>query len=175
MSTITLITGAPGAGKSTISKLLANRFGKCLIINVDELRGMMTVGASTPDRGWTSDAYTEFRLARSVAIYMARLYANEGIDVIVDDPCVPEDFAENYEPLFKSLPVGRVLLLPNCEAVRARLAIRGNPWDHVLINKIGELYLRLSAMDKEGWIVIDSSEWSIERTLTEVIVQLHLS
>jgi tRNA uridine 5-carbamoylmethylation protein Kti12 len=174
VSSITLITGAPSAGKSTIAKLLARRSEECLVINVDELRGMMVAGFCTPVGGWTDRAYLQFQLARATTIYMAELYAGEGIDVIIDDPWVPDSFAEHYAALSGNRSFRRVLLMPSRATIIERIAKRGNPWDHVLINLIPRLYDYLEPMPKDGWIVLDSSTWSIPETLGEVISRLGL-
>ena len=45
----------------------------------------------------------EFRekMARSTAIYMAGLCANQSVDVIIDDACVPFNFVDQYAGLFE--------------------------------------------------------------------------
>jgi len=98
MPAITLITGGPGSGKSTIAKSVARHFPLCLVINVDELREMQVCGRSPPERGWCGAVLHEYRRARATANHMARLYAIQGIEVIIDDVCVPPEFVVHYAP-----------------------------------------------------------------------------
>lgn len=168
MSSITLITGFAGSGKSTVSKLLARQFPKCLHISVDTLREMMVSGQFTPNDGWSEEGYRQFQLARTTALSMAVLYASQGVDVLIDDVCVPHMFAEHYAPLSTNPIARRVLLLPSRAAVLKRIQQRGGPWDHVLGNYVGEVYDYLEPMPKTGWIVLDSSDWTIDHTVNIV-------
>jgi predicted kinase len=169
MSAITLLTGGPGSGKSTIARLVAKRFPRCFVINVDELREMMVSGRSPPERGWSDEALQEFRRARAAAINMARLYASQGIEVIIDDVCVPAEFVDHYAPLFADPGARRILLHPSAATMIQRMERRRNPWDELLITKVPDLQEQLARMPKEGWAVIDPSDWTIEQTVAAVL------
>lgn len=169
MPAITLLTDGPGSGKSTIAKLAAKRFPRCVVINVDELREMMVSGRSPPERGWCDAVLQEFRRARTTAILMARLYASQGIEVIIDDVCVPPDFVDHYAPLFASPGARWILLNPGAAAMIQRMQCRRNPWDHLLIQRVPELQEHLAQMPKDGWTVIDSTDWTVERTVQAVL------
>lgn len=168
MSTITLISGAPGSGKSTIGKLIARRYPKCLLISVDHLREMMVSGLATPDQGLTRECIDQFQWARLSAIKMAEIYAKRGINVIIDDVCVPSTFADHYQRLFRNPVCKRVLLMPNRQTLASRIRKRGGPWDKILVKFISEIYDYLEPMPKDGWIVLDISEWTIEKTVKKV-------
>ena len=112
MSSITLITGFAGSGKSTVSKLLARQFPKCLHISVDTLREMMVSGQFTPNDGWSEEGYRQFQLARTTAISMAVRYASQGVEVMIDDACMRSLFAEHYARLSTNPIARRVLLRP---------------------------------------------------------------
>ena len=87
MNKIVFITGAPGSGKTTVSRLIAEHFTKSLHIQVDHLREMMVKDIELPDHDWIDEATRQFQWARSTAIYMAQLYARDGVDVVIDDMC----------------------------------------------------------------------------------------
>src|ERR1700722_8613298 len=120
MNTITLISGPPGSGKSTVSKLVAQHFPKCLVVSVDQLREMIVTGLSTPAGGITEELCLQFSLARSTAIAMAQLYAAHGVDVIIDDVCVPSMFADHYATLAVGPHKRKILLMPNLETQTER-------------------------------------------------------
>jgi hypothetical protein len=93
---------------------------------------------------------------------MARLYADAGFDVVIDDVCVPFDFAEHYSDLFDTRDVHRVLLYPSASVVIERIERRGGPLEH--IEYVPVIYGFLESMPKNGWIVLDSSDWTVDRT-----------
>jgi deoxyadenosine/deoxycytidine kinase len=168
MNNITFITGMAGAGKSTVGRLVAKHFPKSLFIQVDELREKVIKGYARPENGvFTEEVIQQFQMARSTAIYMARLYADHGLDVVIDDVCVPSNFVEQYAALFKIPEVHRVLLYPKAATVIERIKQRGGPFEH--IQHVPVIYNFLDTMSKDGWIVLDSSEWTIEQTVKEVL------
>ena len=168
MNNIIFITGMAGAGKSTVGRLVARHFPKCLFIQVDELREKMVKGYARPEGGvFTQEVMQQFQMARSTAIYMARLYAGQGVDVVIDDVCAPPNFVEQYAALFEIPEVQRVLLYPKAAVVIERIKERGGPLEH--IKYVPVIYNFLDAMPKDGWVVLDSSEWTIERTANELL------
>src|SRR6185295_19698422 len=90
-----------------------------------------------------------------------RLYANQGVDVVIDDVCAPPNFVEQYAALFEIPEVQCVLLYPKAPIVIERIKQRGGPWEP--INYVPAIYSFLDSMSKDGWIVLDSSEWTIEQ------------
>jgi adenylate kinase family enzyme len=172
MNKIVFITGAPASGKSTVAKLMAEHFEKSLHIQVDHLRDMMVKGAEMPGKEWNDEATRQFQRARSTAIYMAKLYASEGIDVFIDDVTVPAEFAAHYKVLFDDPTVYKILLLPTSSALIERIKKRKGPFDEILIDAVPWLYSFLEPMPKDGWIVLDSSDWTIEQTVQEVLKRI---
>jgi predicted kinase len=172
MTNIIFITGVPASGKSTVARKLAEHFPKSLHIQVDQLREMMVNGVELPDHSWNDEATRQFQRARSTAIYMAQLYAQEGVDVVIDDVCVPDDFPRYYESLFSDPTVYRVLLMPTEDALRARMEKRAGPFDHFLVDLLPWFFSYLQPMSKEGWIVIDTSDWTVEKTVQEVLTRI---
>ncbi len=169
MNHIVFITGAPASGKSTIARKVAEYFPKSLHIQVDHLREMMVKGVEMPDHDWTEEASRQFQWARSTAIYMAKLYASQGVDVVIDDVCVPANFPDFYASLFADPAVRRVLLMPTPAALVGRLQKRAGPYDKFLADFLPWFYNFLEPMPKAGWLVLDTSDWTIEQTVDELL------
>lgn len=172
MNNIIFITGMAGSGKSTVGRLVAKHFAKSLFIEVDELRHKVVSGYAIPEGDFTQEVIQQFQMARSTATYMAQLYAGQGMHVVIDDVCVPSNFVDQYAALFEIPEVHRVLLFPKAQVVIERLKHRGGLWDDVLIESVLPIYRYLETMPKDGWIVLDSSEWTIEQTVDEVLASL---
>jgi hypothetical protein len=51
--------------------------------------------------------------------------------------------------------------------------MRAGPFDSFFISMVPWLYEYLVPMPKDGWIVLDSSEWSTEQTLQEVLKRIN--
>lgn len=168
MSKIVLITGCPGSGKSTIARVIAEKLPRCVHLQVDDIRESMVNGMAPPGE-WTPDALQQFRLARDVASYWARIYAVEEFNVVIDDVCVPEQFVEHYEALFDERNMYRILLDPSAEALTERITNRGGPYvDFYVEQAIPYVASLIVAMPKEGWIVLDTSDWTIDQTVAQV-------
>ena len=136
MSKIVLMTGPPGSGKTTIASEVAKKFPKSLHIQVDHLREMMVNGVELPDSGFTDEANRQFQWARSTATYMAKLYADQGVFVVIDGVSVPEKFQDHYTELFDIPAVQRVLLLPAASKLIGRMRNRGGVWEDDLIKHV---------------------------------------
>lgn len=147
---------------------MAKQYPKCFLISVDDLRGMMVSGLATPDQGWTQECFDQFQWARLSVIKMAEIYAKRGINVIIDDVCVPFMFADHYERLFENPVCNRILLMPNRETLTSRIKKRDGPWDKILVEYTSKIYEYLEPMPKDGWIVLDNSEWTVEKTAETV-------
>lgn len=169
MHKIILVMGPPASGKSTIARRLAQHFPKSLHLPVDHLREMMVNGVQLPGAGWNDEITQQFQWARTTAIYMAQLYASHGFTVVIDDVAVPALFPDHYAALDGSLDTHRVLLLPTAAALTRRLQSRGNPFDQYLISEVPWFYSFLEPMPKAGWLVLDSSDWTVEQTVEAVL------
>ncbi|NJN80900.1 MAG: AAA family ATPase [Caldilineaceae bacterium] len=164
-----------GSGKSTTCRGVAEHFTRAMHIDVDKLRDMMVTGRAKPSSRpdiVTEEWRTQLQLARSTATCMANLYASQGVDVVIDDFCWPPNFPEYYADLFDNPEVHRVLLLPSQSALVERVTKRGGPFADVFVKNTPYVYSYLEAMPKEGWIVLDSSDWTVEETVHEVLARV---
>ena len=169
---IVLVTGAPGSGKSTVARGIADEFPQSAHLKVDDLREMMVNGFSAPGE-WTEEAAAQFRRARLAAADVARRYAGDGIVFVIDDVCLP-GLVDDYADLFADPSVHRVALKPSWEAVEERIRQRGGPWDEFFLASGAAAWSHglLDELPLDGWIVHDSSGESIEETVAGLVAAI---
>lgn len=168
MKPVIFITGAPGSGKSSVARRLAEQYPRSLHLQVDQLREMMVSGLALPGGERTEEKTLQFQWARRTASFMAELYAAQDVTVIIDDVSIPEFFPEQYAELFQKPDMKRVLLLPELTALVERIQQRGGPHDSILATLVPRHYQFLETMNKDGWIVLNTANWSVEDTVNVI-------
>jgi shikimate kinase len=165
---IFVVSGSPGAGKSSVSRALAQRFPRGVHVPLDDLRDLVVSGIAHPVPDWTDETTRQFRLARENAACIARNYAREGFVVVLDDVIVPPDDS------FKALEPYSVLLRPSLETLLSRNATRTNKnFDPAFLSTtIRGLYAALENVPSaalENWFVLDSSELTLPETVNRIL------
>jgi chloramphenicol 3-O-phosphotransferase len=168
-----LLSGTPGVGKTSVAAALMRRFPYGIHIPMDDLREWVVSGIAHPVPEWTAETTRQFRLARNAAAAMVKSYSDAGFAVAVDDVMLPEDADQHYLPLLTGRRVMGVLLRPRIEIALARNRDRTNkPFDTGFLNMtIQRLYetMRPEDFTGAGWMVLDSSEQTLEETVTTIL------
>lgn len=178
MTPIFLIAGAPAAGKTTISCALARSFGRCLHIPVDTMREMVVSGVKHPDVQWSQELIEQLTLVRACVSAMAHRYRNAGFAVAVDDFYDPYSQLAEYNELLATQQTYKILLYPSEQTAMARNLGRygpGRKTDNLAVGiRIVYDHLQTAVVDglkEQGWIVVDSTEQSVEQTVAEILAR----
>ena len=170
---IFLITGTPGAGKSSVSSALMRRFPFGLHMPVDDLREWVVSGISHPVPVWTSETTRQFRLARQSAASVARLYGEAGFAVAIDDVIFPAEASAVFEGALSGMALHKILLRPDLEGTLQRNRERTNKeFDtSALEGAIEQIYKGMSeaTFRRAGWLIVDSSQLSIAETVDAIM------
>jgi len=168
---IWLITGAPGAGKTTVSVALCRRFPLAVHVPVDDIRDWVRSGFSSPIE-WTAETDRQFALARRGAARIAADYAEAGFVAVLDD-VVRESHLGQYTDYLGTAPIRKVLLNPSLETVLARNIGPGRkPFDaSVLEAACRGLHPLLAAENtaEQGWVVVDSTTLDVDQTVDALV------
>jgi len=166
---ICLITGPAGAGKSSVTKALAKKFPRSVVINVDRIRGMIVGGYKKP---WPYDDEAELQLSLCAknACEIANNFLDKGFKVFIDD-LVGRKLLEQYSEYFKNDNFKTFLLLPSLESLLKRFDKRGS--NEELRTRTHDLHKSfLEKSDKLNWKIIDSSNLTLEETVEEIYKQI---
>jgi chloramphenicol 3-O-phosphotransferase len=169
---IFLLTGTPGSGKSSVARELLQRFEFGLHLPVDDLREFVVSGISHPVPDWTEETGRQFRLARESAAVTAKLYANNGFAIVIDDVISSDDISSIFEAAFAEFDFHKILLQPQLEVALERNRTRTNKnFDPSFLEEpIRQIYAWMSAQElPKDWLRLDSSELNLEQTVDAIL------
>lgn len=173
MGRIFLITGVPGVGKSSVAKALLGRFEFGFYIGVDDLREWVVSGIAHPVPGWTDETERQFGLARRGAVKLARIYADAGFVVAIDDVVLLGEWAGLFEKALQGYAVHKVFLWADLEVNQKRNRERTSKgFDTArLVELIGGLHGWMVPEEyrEAGRTVVNSTGLGVEATVEAVM------
>jgi predicted ATPase len=114
-----VISGIPGAGKSTISAIVARRLERSAHIEAEVLQRFVVSGSVWPDDQPRAEAMRQLRLRGRHVAMLADSFFEAGFTPIIDDVVIGTRLAELRADL-RSRPLFFVLLTPAPDVVRDR-------------------------------------------------------
>jgi len=161
-----LVTGIPGAGKTAVSRALAERWPAAAHIEGDELRRWIVSGVAWPDPELEGEAARQYELAIRNQCLLARSYAEAGFTPVLDHIVVTADHLGAYLNYLAGGKIHLVVLAPAIEVARQRDADRPD-------KTAGDRFTHLDGVMREELagrgLWIDSSELSVEQTVDAIL------
>jgi adenylylsulfate kinase-like enzyme len=159
-----LVSGIPGAGKTTVACALAKTWERGAHIEADALQGMIVAGGLWPDGEPRDEAIAQLRLRTHNAAALAANFVDAGIVAVVDDILVVRERLEIYTETLAPRPVDLVVLAPPVEVALERDAARDK--------HVGDRWAHLDAEQREALgglgLWIDSAALDVEQTVAAV-------
>ena len=164
---IFLISGAQGAGKSTVARRLAARFARGVHIEADVMQRMIVSGAAWPEppspRG---EAERQLRMRARHCAMLADSFFKEGFTVAIDDILIGEQL-EYLRRQIVSRPLMLINLAPPLDVLRERNAARAGKDVHLPWNPILDEEMRRVQNERGIWI--DNSRQTPDETADEIL------
>ncbi len=162
---IFVVSGIPGAGKTTVARLLAQRFERGVHIEADALQKFIVTGGLWPDQQPPDEASRQLRLRGRHACMLADSFFEAGFTPIIDDVVIGSRL-EEFQSDISNRPLLLVVLAPSADVVRRRDEVRAEK--HVF-HIWGHLDETLRTETPQVGLWIDSSDQTPEETVDEIV------
>ena len=162
---IFLVSGIPGAGKTTVSGLLARRFERGVHVDSDMLQDLIVSGGRWDAEEPADEAQRQRRLRGRHACMLADSFFEAGFTPVIDCVVIGSRLGE-FRSQLRSRPLLFVLLTPRLDIVRQRDNER--PGKHVF-DTWRHLDQRMRDETPREGLWLDSSDMSAEETVDEIL------
>ncbi len=131
-----LLTGLPGAGKSTVARALAARLPRAAYIEADLLQAMLVSGGEWPTPDMSPEAQRQLFLRGRNAALLANSFGAAGFVPVVDHIVISRVQLAHFAAELRVRPFRLVVLAPPPETVLARNRLRpgkdvGQTWAYL--------------------------------------------
>jgi adenylylsulfate kinase-like enzyme len=161
-----LITGVPGAGKTTVARALAGRLPRAAHIEVDRLQEWIVSGGVWPGDEPYAEAERQLAQRPLHAARLANSYHEAGFVPVIDDIVVGPRRLRLYERELVPRPLRLVVLAPPLEMALERDERRG-------YTRVGARWAKLDAVQRERLrgvgLWLDTASMTVGQTVAAIL------
>jgi adenylylsulfate kinase-like enzyme len=164
-----IVSGVPGAGKTTVARLLAERFERAAHLEGDLVSFGFIVSGLVPPQGPPIDeADRQLELRRRNVCLLADSFANAGFVPIIDDVVVSPAVLDLFVRRLRTRPLHLVQLAPTLDVIRQRDAGRHKQVFDMWCHLHDDLHERMPRIG----LWLDSSDLTAEATVDAIVDRL---
>lgn len=163
-----LVTGVPGAGKSSVCRALATRFDRAAHIETDLITDLVLSGREYPAAAGqprNDEGERQLLLRERNTCVLARSLHAGGVVPVIDDVITVVPRVQRYRARLAGLPFVFVVLAPHFDVVMERDRLRDKQWAWTFRHLDPEL--RRTFVGEGMWV--DSSIQTLDETVDEVM------
>lgn len=160
-----LISGLPGAGKTTVARRLAEQLPRSVHIIGDDLRRLIIGGFRSPAEPWDAETRRQYYLAFENEAALAKNFIRLAFKVIVDELVHAGDLFEAWKHSFQDVTYSTVLLQPAAEEALRRNRRRTKHVEETIIRRLDSDFRR---EDHSAWLVLDTTRLSVDETVSAI-------
>lgn len=165
---VIVLSGLPGAGKSTLSRRLALALNPGAHVEADRLQDLIVSGAVHGTvSGISEEAARQIRLRLHHAALLARSFREAGFNVVIDDIITGHRFDELRAEL-AGVPYSFVMLVRDLEVMKESWRAMGSPF----VNSFDWIDAEIRESTPRVGLWIDSTHQTEDETFNEIMRRL---
>jgi predicted ATPase len=167
MAQVVIVSGPPGAGKSTVCEALCERYDRTVHLHTDDVYAWIRMGYIPP---WRPGSASQNLMVSRAAARAATAFAEQSYGVFIDGVIGPAHLPNYLDALKPSaVAVHLAVLLPPLDVVQRRAAARAKQ-----IAGAGDMIERVYAMFVDagrfgGGVTIDNASLSAQETADRIM------